>query len=184
VTGAVVYVDEVADPRGGKKIRNFQNIRRQSPAAAQAERDASEAALALAERARHAAEAAAAAGGAAVGPDGQPVAADDSFLGSIGSGFSQAQAQIDAQLKNVAEQAMSLPGNIAGGIQAAGADVTTRLNALISLLDRVNQKPPEETEDEKRKKRKLIVELEALHFTDWNIHILAGCCKLKPVLIS
>jgi hypothetical protein len=102
------------------------------------------------------------------------VAADDSFLGSIGSGFSAAQAQIDAQLKSVAEQAISLPGNIAGGIQAAGADVTSRLNALISLLDRVNQKPPEETEDEKRKKRKLILELEALHFTDWNIHILAG----------
>jgi hypothetical protein len=63
----------VADPRGGKKIRNFQNIRRQSPAAAQAERDASEAALALAEAARHEADAAAVAGAGAVGPDGQPV---------------------------------------------------------------------------------------------------------------
>ena len=32
VHGAVVYVDEVFDPKQGKKIRNFQGIRRQTAA--------------------------------------------------------------------------------------------------------------------------------------------------------
>jgi hypothetical protein len=49
VKGAVVYVDEVVNPADTtKKIRNFQNIRRQSPAAAAAEREAEEAAMAAA----------------------------------------------------------------------------------------------------------------------------------------
>jgi hypothetical protein len=54
-----------------------------------------------------------------------------------------AQAQIDAQLQEVTAKAMELPGNISAGIQQAGADVTARLNALLNLLERVNQKPPE-----------------------------------------
>ena len=45
---------------------------------------------------------------------------------------------------------------------ARRTDVTNRLNALITLLERVNQKPPEETEEEKRKKRKLTLEVATL----------------------
>ena len=58
-------------------------------------------------------------------------------------------------------------------MQAAGADVTNKLNALINLLERVNQKPVEESEDEKRRKRKLTLELQTLQFCEWEIFILA-----------
>ena len=65
-----------------------------------------------------------------------------------GDAFGGARAEIERWLAEVNEQASSLGSSVAGGIQAAGADVTNRLNALITLLERVNQKPPEETEEE------------------------------------
>ena len=40
------------------------------------------------------------------------------------------------------KQATALGSSVSNGIQAAGQDVTNRLNALITLLERVNQKPP------------------------------------------
>ena len=172
VKGATVYVDEVPDPKaesllGGKKIRNFQNIKRQTAAQAAAEREREEAALALAVEEKRIAEEAMAA-----------LAAKDpnkasSLFDAIGDSFSAARGEIDKQLAEVNKQAAALGSSVSNGIQAAGQDVTNRLNALVTLLERVNQKPPEETEDEKRKKRKLTLELDKLHFEDWNIHILA-----------
>jgi hypothetical protein len=172
VKGATVYVDEVPDPKaesllGGKKIRNFQNIKRQTAAQAAAEREREEAALALAVEEKRIAEEAMAA-----------LAAKDpnkasSLFDAIGDSFSTARGEIDKQLAEVNKQAAALGSSVSNGIQAAGQDVTNRLNALVTLLERVNQKPPEETEDEKRKKRKLTLELDKLHFEDWNIHILA-----------
>jgi len=100
-----------------------------------------------------------------------------SLFSTIGDTFSGASAEIEKQLAEVNKQAASLGSSVAGGIQAAGADVTNRLNALITLLERVNQKPPEETEEEKRKRRKLVLELRSLEFVDWNIHILAVNAK-------
>ena len=176
VDGAVVYVDEVVsiDKDGvTKKIRNFQNMRKQSAAAAAAEREAEEAAIAAAAEEKRLADEAA----AALAEKKGEAPPDNSFFGSIGSSLSQAQAQIDAQLQEVTAAAMEMPGNISSGIQQAGQDVTNRLNALINLLERVNQKPPEETEEEKRKKRKLTLEVKKLLFTDWNIHILAVTTK-------
>ena len=73
---------------------------------------------------------------------------ETSFFSSVTDTFGAAQAEIDKQLKEVTAQAAALPGNISSGIQSAGADVTNKLNALITLLERVNQKPPEETEEE------------------------------------
>jgi len=65
------------------------------------------------------------------------------------------------------------------GVLAFGADVTNRLNALVSLLERVNQKPPEETEEEKRKKRKLTLEV-GLHTPPLFISISAVLWSLVP----
>ena len=175
VTGATVYVDEVPDPAAGalstKKIRNFQNLKRQSAAEAAKERAAEEAALLLLQEEKRIAEEAAK-NLKAKDPEGEV-----SLFSTIGDTFSGASAEIERQLAEVNKQAASLGSSVAGGIQAAGADVTNRLNALITLLERVNQKPPEETEEEKRKRRKLVLELRRLEFVDWNIHILAVNAK-------
>jgi len=175
VTGATVYVDEVPDPAAGalstKKIRNFQNLKRQSAAEAAKERAAEEAALLLLQEEKRIAEEAAK-NLKAKDPEGEV-----SLFSTIGDTFSGASAEIEKQLAEVNKQAASLGSSVAGGIQAAGADVTNRLNALITLLERVNQKPPEETEEEKRKRRKLVLELRRLEFVDWNIHILAVNAK-------
>ena len=175
VTGATVYVDEVPDPAAGalstKKIRNFQNLKRQSAADAAKERAAEEAALLLLQEEKRIAEEAAK-NLKAKDPEGEV-----SLFSTIGDTFSGASREIERQLAEVNKQAASLGSSVAGGIQAAGADVTNRLNALITLLERVNQKPPEETEEEKRKRRKLVLELRRLEFVDWNIHILAVNAK-------
>ena len=175
VTGATVYVDEVPDPSAGalstKKIRNFQNLKRQSAADAAKERAAEEAALLLLQEEKRIAEEAAKRL-KAKDPDGEV-----SLFSSVGDAFAGASAEIEKQLAEVNKRAASLGSSVAGGIQAAGADVTNRLNALITLLERVNQKPPEETEEEKRKRRKLVLELRRLEFVDWNIHILAVNAK-------
>ena len=175
VTGATVYVDEVPDPAAGalstKKIRNFQNLKRQSAADAAKERAAEEAALLLLQEEKRIAEEAAK-NLKAKDPEGEV-----SLFSTIGDTFSGASREIERQLAEVNKQAASLGSSVAGGIQAAGADVTNRLNALINLLERVNQKPPEETEEEKRKRRKLVLELRRLEFVDWNIHILAVNAK-------
>jgi hypothetical protein len=175
VTGATVYVDEVPDPAAGalstKKIRNFQNLKRQSAAEAAKERAAEEAALLLLQEEKRIAEEAAK-NLKAKDPEGEV-----SLFSTIGDTFSGASREIERQLAEVNKQAASLGSSVAGGIQAAGADVTNRLNALITLLERVNQKPPEETEEEKRKRRKLVLELRRLEFVDWNIHILAVNAK-------
>jgi hypothetical protein len=175
VTGATVYVDEVPDPNAGalstKKIRNFQNLKRQSAADAAKERAAEEAALLLLQEEKRIAEEAAKRL-KAKDPDGEV-----SLFSSVGDAFAGASAEIENQLAEVNKRAASLGSSVAGGIQAAGADVTNRLNALITLLERVNQKPPEETEEEKRKRRKLVLELRRLEFVDWNIHILAVNAK-------
>ena len=175
VTGATVYVDEVPDPAAGalstKKIRNFQNLKRQSAAEAAKERSAEEAALLLLQEEKRIAEEAAK-NLKAKDPEGEV-----SLFSTIGDTFSGASREIEKQLAEVNKQAASLGSSVAGGIQAAGADVTNRLNALITLLERVNQKPPEETEEEKRKLRKLVLELRRLEFVDWNIHILAVNAK-------
>ena len=175
ITGATVYVDEVPDPAAGalstKKIRNFQNLKRQSAADAAKERAAEEAALLLLQEEKRITEEAAK-NLKAKDPDGEV-----SLFRTIGDTFSGASAEIERQLAEVSERAASLGSSVAGGIQAAGADVTNKLNALITLLERVNQKPPEETEEEKRKRSKRILELCRLEFVDWNIHILAVNAK-------
>ena len=168
VHGAVVYIDEVFDPGKGKKIRNFQGIRRQTAAQLADEINREEEALVAAREEKRLAEEA-----AAVLKEKNIEVKETSFFSSVTDTFSSAQAEIDKQLKEVTAQAAALPGNISTGIQSAGADVTNKLNALITLLERVNQKPPEETEAEKRKKRKLVLSVEHLTFTEWNINILA-----------
>ena len=171
VEGATVYVDEVPDPKAGglvgKKIRNFQNIRKQTAAQAAEEREREEASLQAKQEEKRLQEE------VAVELAAKDPKAAHSLFDAIGDSFSAAQRQIDAQLAEVNKQATALGSSVSNGIQAAGQDVTNRLNALITLLERVNQKPPEETEEEKRKKRKLTLEVAKLEFVDWNIHILA-----------
>ena len=170
VTGATVYVDEVADPAAGvlsaKKIRNFQNLRRQSSEDAALERAREEAALVLLLEEKRIAE-------MATNNLKQRDPNLASLFATIGDSFASASSEIEKQLAEVNKQASSLGSAVAGGVQAAGADVTNKLNALINLLERVNQKPVEESEDEKRRKRKLTLELQTLQFCEWEIFILA-----------
>ncbi|MDB9924634.1 hypothetical protein OAD67_00080 [bacterium] len=171
VTGATVYLDEVPDPNvdsllSTKKIRNFQNLKRQTLEAAAAERAREEAALLLLQEEKRIVEEASA-NLKKQNPN------SGSLFSTIGDTFTSASNEIEKQLAEVNKQANKLGSTVAGSIQAAGADVTNRLNALITLLERVNQKPPEETEEEKRRKKKLTLELAKLEFADWEIYILA-----------
>ena len=150
-----------------RRSRNFQNIRKQTAAQAAEEREREEASLQAKQEEKRLQEE------VAVELASKDPKAAHSLFDAIGDSFSAAQRQIDAQLAEVNKQATALGSSVSNGIQAAGQDVTNRLNALITLLERVNQKPPEETEEEKRKKRKLTLEVAKLEFVDWNIHILA-----------
>ena len=95
VTGATVYVDEVPEfepaPLSTKKIRNFQNLKRQSAADAAKERAAEEAALLLLQEEKRIAEEAAKRP-KAKDPDGEV-----SLFSSVGDAFA-ASVEIEKQL--------------------------------------------------------------------------------------
>jgi len=171
IHGLVVHVDEAQDPDDAgalSKIRNFAGVFR---AAAEAEAEAEAAAAEAAPEAAATDEEASKAAASKASKD--EVSSPRGFFSDVGESFAAAQKAIDAKLAAAAAEAMNLPGNIASGITAAGTEVTNKLRALVTLLERVNEPAPAETEESRLRNRQLTLDVRRVEFIDCAFHIPA-----------
>jgi hypothetical protein len=169
IHGLVVHVDEAQDPDDAgalSKIRNFAGVFR-AAAEAEAEAAAAEAAPEAAATDEEASKA------AASKASKDEVSSPRGFFSDVGESFAAAQKAIDAKLAAAAAEAMNLPGNIASGITAAGTEVTNKLRALVTLLKRVNEPAPAETEESRLRNRQLTLDVRRVEFIDCAFHIPA-----------
>jgi hypothetical protein len=150
------------------KIRNFAGVFR---AAAEAEAEAEAAAAEAAPEAAATDEEASKAAASKASKD--EVSSPRGFFSDVGESFAAAQKAIDAKLAAAAAEAMNLPGNIASGITAAGTEVTNKLRALVTLLERVNEPAPAETEESRLRNRQLTLDVRRVEFIDCAFHIPA-----------
>lgn len=99
--------------------------------------------------------------------------------GGFFSGFSDSleasKRAIDAQVR----EAMKLPGAVAGSLKNAGADVTKRLYALASILERLKRSTPLDNEEEKHldvlrlRRAPMVLRVNNLTLYEWSLCIAA-----------
>jgi len=99
--------------------------------------------------------------------------------GGFFSGFSDSleasKRAIDAQV----QEAMKLPGAVAGSLKNAGADVTKRLYALASILERLKRSTPLDNEEEKHldvlrlRRAPMVLRVNNLTLYEWSLCIAA-----------
>ena len=111
----------------------------------------------------------------AAAPAEVEVAPADGFFGSMTSSLQATQKAIDAQI----QEAMKLPGAVAGTLQNAGADVTKRLYALAEILEKLKRASPIDDEEEKHldstklRRAPMVLRVNNLTFHDWSLSILS-----------
>ena len=98
---------------------------------------------------------------------------EDGFFGGISSSLAATQRAIDAQM----QEAMKLPGAVAGTLKNAGADVTRRLYALAEILENLKRASPIDREEAKHLDRRAlrraptVLRVHKLTFDDWSLTI-------------
>ena len=108
-------------------------------------------------------------------PAEEEVAPADGFFGSMTSSLQATQKAIDSQI----QEAMKLPGAVAGTLQNAGADVTKRLYALAEILEQLKRSSPIDDEEEKHldstklRRAPMVLRVNYLTFHDWSLSILS-----------
>ena len=108
-------------------------------------------------------------------PAEEEVAPADGFFGSMTSSLQATQKAIDSQI----QEAMKLPGAVAGTLQNAGADVTKRLYALAEILEKLKRSSPIDDEEEKHldstklRRAPMVLRVNNLTFHDWSLSILS-----------
>ena len=98
---------------------------------------------------------------------------DGGFFGSFSSSLAATQKAIDAQM----QEAMKLPGAVAGSLKNAGADVTKRLYALADILEKLKRPSPIDHEEEKHldratlRRAPMVLRVNNLTFYNWSLTI-------------
>ena len=97
------------------------------------------------------------------------------FFSGFSDSLEASKRAIDAQVR----EAMKLPGAVAGSLKNAGADVTKRLYALASILERLKRSTPLDNEEEKHldvlrlRRAPMVLRVNNLTLYQWSLCIAA-----------
>lgn len=114
-------------------------------------------------------------GTSGVADRGEKPASGGGFFSGFTDSLEASKRAIDAQV----QEAMKLPGAVAGSLKNAGADVTKRLYALASILERLKRSTPLDNEEEKHldvlrlRRAPMVLRVNNLTLYEWSLCIAA-----------
>lgn len=114
-------------------------------------------------------------GTSGVADRGEKQASGGGFFSGFTDSLEASKRAIDAQV----QEAMKLPGAVAGSLKNAGADVTKRLYALASILERLKRSTPLDNEEEKHldvlrlRRAPMVLRVNNLTLYEWSLCIAA-----------